>query len=100
MEEEEKKQPDEYQEERHILFETDDYVQALINAAWFGKKMPSRRQVQMESRAQSIISTRRGAPQAKEAASKKTEDGKPTLAMLRDAIMNIESLYTDSGLEL
>lgn len=44
-------------EDFHILFQNDDYASAVVNAVWFGKKMPSKRAVLMESRQ---VSTRRG----------------------------------------
>lgn len=45
-----------------MLFCNDNYQQAMVNAVWFGKKMPSKRQALMETRQ---VATRRGAPQAK-----------------------------------
>jgi hypothetical protein len=47
----EKKSDDEESEEeeknnhpdKHILFQNDNFFQTLINAAWLGKKMPSKR---------------------------------------------------------
>lgn len=30
-------------DDRHCLFETDDFTDCLINAVWYGKKMPSKR---------------------------------------------------------
>jgi hypothetical protein len=38
------------QNQKHYVFETDDYYQALINAVWHGRKMPTKRQVSMEQR--------------------------------------------------
>lgn len=29
--------------DKHILFENDNFFQTIINAAWLGKKMPSKR---------------------------------------------------------
>jgi hypothetical protein len=38
--------------------------------------------------------------QAKESQARKPEDYKPSLQQLKDAILNIESFYTDCGVEL
>ena len=44
---------------KHILFENDNYHSTIVNAVWFNKKMPTKRQVMMESKS---VSTRRGHP--------------------------------------
>ena len=89
-EEEEKKGENDH----HILYLNDDYQDAVINAVWYGKKMPSKRQVQMESR---IVATRRGEAKGTNVS---TKDQKPTFDSLKQEIINIESFYTDNGLAL
>ena len=93
-EESESEEESSQEEDKHVLFCNDNYQQAMINAVWFGKKMPSKRQALNETRQ---VATRRAqAPQAK----KSLEDTKPTLESLRETLLNIESAYTDSGLAL
>jgi hypothetical protein len=37
-------------QDRHCLFENDDFYESIMNAAWYGKKMPTKRQVLQEGR--------------------------------------------------
>jgi len=37
-------------QDRHCLFENDDFNESIMNAAWYGKKMPTKRQVLQEGR--------------------------------------------------
>ncbi len=45
------------QSDKHCLFQNDNYYNAVINAVWHGKKIPSKKQVMMENR---VMPTRRG----------------------------------------
>lgn len=41
---------DSIQQAKHVIFENDNYDQALTNAIWFSRKMPSKRQFNMENK--------------------------------------------------
>jgi hypothetical protein len=61
-----------------------------VNAVWYGKKMPSKRQIMMENRQ---VGTRRT---GKDQQQKKINlDERPCLATMKDMLANIESIYTD-----
>ena len=57
---ESEKEGSEREKDRHCLFQNDDFYQSIMNAAWFGKKMPTKRQVMQEGK---VIATR-GRPAA------------------------------------
>lgn len=91
----ESEEEEETQSDKHILFQNDNYDNAVINAVWLGKKMPSRKQVMMENR---NVSTRRGQAQTKDIAKKTLDDQKPTLELVKLVILDIETAYSDAGL--
>ena len=37
-------------QDRHCLFENDDFYESIMNAAWYGKKIPTKRQALQEGR--------------------------------------------------
>jgi hypothetical protein len=37
-------------QDRHCLFENDDFYESIMNAAWYGKKMPTKRQALQEGK--------------------------------------------------
>jgi hypothetical protein len=87
-------------DDRHCLFETDDFSDCLINAVWYGKKMPSKRQAQMDSRPLATRGRPANNPVAKELTKKSLEDSKPSFDTIKEIVLNIETLYSDSGLAL
>lgn len=83
------------EQDKHVLFQNDSYYQSVINAVWFGKKMPTKRQYMIENK---VIPARRGGAQAQ---SKDNQQSKaPQLQSIKEQILNIEGIYTDSGLAL
>jgi hypothetical protein len=87
-------------DDRHCLFETDEFSDCLINAVWYGKKMPSKRQAQMDSRPLATRGRPANNPVAKELTKKSLEDSKPSFDSIKEIVLNIETLYSDSGLAL
>ena len=82
------------EEDKHVLFQNDSYYQSVINAVWFGKKMPTKRQYMIENKS---IPARRGGVQAQ---AKDQQNKPPQLQSVKEQILSIESMYTDSGLAL
>jgi hypothetical protein len=62
--------------------------------------MPSKRQAQMDSRPLATRGRPANNPVAKELTKKSLEDTKPSFDSIKEIVLNIETLYTDSGLTL
>ena len=76
-----------HQNDKHCLFENDNYRCSMLKAVWHDKKIPSKRQLMMENR---VVATRGRPPtvqnQAKELTKKAYEDQKPNFSQLKEII--------------
>jgi hypothetical protein len=62
--------------------------------------MPSKRQAQMDSRPLATRGRPANNPVAKELTKKSLEDSKPSFDSIKEIVLNIETLYSDSGFAL
>lgn len=80
---------------KHHLFENDNWEQTLHNAVWFGRKIPGKKR----GLDQPLVISKKG-PSApiNHKAQPKVEDPYITLDSVKQAIQNVEELYSDASL--
>lgn len=69
---------------KNLIFETDDFENAMVNAVWYGQKVPTKRK----------LNTRGRNPNSGNDVDSFFED-KITLAACQEYLLGIESFYTE-----